>query len=157
MMMETPIRFAINKATISKDESALPTLGPLAFALKSIVMHSNRERDDVGDGKFVCWVGTQLSQSEINDYKNAIGEEINLTGHTPGTLKDNAVVDALKTKVTGKVPVLLAISIECDYNLVKVNRPEYTPYHLTENVVLLQDGVCLLVQNVETTSVKVDG
>lgn len=47
MQMESPIRYALNKATISQDESYLSSLGPLAYALKSIVMHSNKERDDI--------------------------------------------------------------------------------------------------------------
>lgn len=155
MQMETPIRYALNKATMTRDESSVATLGPLAFALKAVVMHSNKERDDVGDGKFVCWVGTQLPEETITDYKGALGEEINLTGYTVATMKEVAVAEAFKIKVPGKVPVLLAISIDCDYNLVKINRPEYTPYHTSENVVVLQDGLCLLVQNVEATEEKV--
>ena len=77
MMMESPIRYALNRATMLQDESMVPTLGALAFSLKSIVMHSNKERDDVEEGKIICWVGTQLSEKMITDYKAAINEEIN--------------------------------------------------------------------------------
>lgn len=153
--MESPIRYALNRATMTHDESAVATLGPLAFALKAIVMHSNKERDDVGEGKFICWVGTQLPQETLTDFKGVLGEEINLTGFTVATVKEVAVADAFKAKTAGKVPVLMAISIDCDYNLVKINRPEYSPYHTTESVVVLQDGLCLLVQNVEAAEVEV--
>lgn len=47
MSIESPIRYALNRATIRKEKEAVQTLGPLAFALKAIVMHSNKERDDV--------------------------------------------------------------------------------------------------------------
>ena len=57
----------------------------------------------------------------------------------------------------GLVPIIFEISIDCDYNLVRLNRPEYTPYYQQGLQILLQDGLCLLVQNVESAQVTVGG
>lgn len=56
------------------------------------------------------------------------------------------------------VPVLFEISIDCDYNLVKINRPEYTPYSEYESDnIMIQDGICLIIQNVENVQVSHKG
>lgn len=78
-----------------------------------------------------------------------------MTGYTHATLEEQAVIDALKTQIPGKNPVLFEISIECDYNFFKINRPEYSPYIDLESYILLQDGLCLLVQQVEPMQVKI--
>lgn len=154
MQMETPVRYAVNRATITQDITAVKNLGPLAFAVKSICMHSNAERDDAQTGKVVSYVGAQLTAETISNYKAAIGEEINLCGYAVATKEEPALADAVKEKVQGKEAVLLEITIECEYNLLRLDRHEYTPYlQQEESHLLLQDGMCLLVQNVE----EIDG
>ena len=61
--MESPIRYALNRGTISFDASLIEPLGPFAFAMKSIVFTSNNEREDVLSGKFVCWASAQYTES----------------------------------------------------------------------------------------------
>lgn len=64
-----------------QDQSMISSLGPLAFALKCIVMHSNKERDDKEtkqdndnddedeQEKIICWVGTQLTEDVISEFQ----------------------------------------------------------------------------------------
>jgi len=137
MQMEAPVRYAVNRATREKDASAIKDLGPLAFALKAVVGHANKERDDVLAGKFHCWAGARLSKAGLEDYREMIGEEINLMGYQTATMEDVAVEQAFKDRRDDTVPVLLEIAVDCDYNVFKVNRREYTPYSDFENLIML--------------------
>lgn len=96
-----------------------------------------------------------MARQTLAYYKSAINEEVNFTGFMSGTKEEDAINDAFVCQEKGMVPVLFEISIDCDYNLVKINRPEYTPYwELEADNIMIQDGICLIVQNVE--NVKVD-
>ena len=94
MSMESPIRYALSRCSILQDESELKNLGPLAFALKSIVMHSNKERDDIENNQFFRYVGLSLTRQTLAYYKSAINEEINFTGYMSGTKEEDAINDA---------------------------------------------------------------
>lgn len=96
-------------------------------------MHSNKERDDVENNQFFCWVGTQVTQQTLQCYKMAISDEINLTGYAFGLKEEDAIQEACRQPVPGLVPVLLEISLDCDYNIVRLDRPEYTPYHAQDS------------------------
>lgn len=70
-----------------------------------------------------------MTEESVNLYKESMNQEINLVGFNLGTMEELAIADALKIQVPGKVPVLMEISIDCDYNIFKIDRPEYTPYN----------------------------
>lgn len=44
-------------------------------------------------------------------------------------------------------PVIIQVEFSSEINYFKLNRPEYTPYHQSEHLILLQDGVKLSVQS----------
>lgn len=54
---------------------------------------------------------------------------MNLTGYAFGFKEEDAIQEAFEQDIPGLVPILLEISIDADYNIVRLNRPEYTPYH----------------------------
>ena len=129
--MESPIRYAMNRASITKDESLIKNLGPLAFALKSIVLHSNKERDD-GQNKdaATCFIGTYLTDNIIDNFKSLVGQEINFSGFANGKDETSATKDVPVISSSDKVSVLFEISItDCFYNFFIVDRPQYSPYY----------------------------
>ena len=62
----------------------------------------------------------------------AISDEINLTGYAFGMKEEEAIQEAFKLPLPGLVPIILEISIDADYNIIRLNRSEYTPYHTLE-------------------------
>ena len=72
-----------------------------------------------------------------------------MLGHSLGTMEDIAIGDAIRNKVPNKSAVIFEIGVDCHYNYFKINRPEFTPYFKTENQIILQDGLCFVVDSVE--------
>ena len=56
-----------------------------------------------------------------------------MPGFTVGTMEDIAISEVLSNQVDGKRPVLMEIIYDNDYNIFKINGPEFTPYYNTEN------------------------
>ena len=73
-----------------------------------------------------------MSEQILIDYKSSIGEEINFIGFNHGTSKEQAIADAITNEAAGKVPVLIQIDINSDFNLFKVDQVDYSPYALLE-------------------------
>ena len=103
------------------------------------------------------YLGTQMSEQILIDYKSSIGEEINFIGFNHGTSKEQAIADAITNEAAGKVPVLIQIDINSDFNLFKVDQVDYSPYALLEQSVILQDGIMFKVLQVEPVKVEFDG
>ena len=78
-----------------------------------------------------------MSEEILIDYKASIGEEINLIGFNYGVSKEQAIAEAITNEAAGKVPVLIQIDINSDFNLFNINLVEYSPYALLENSVIL--------------------
>lgn len=53
-------------------------------------------------------------------------------------------------------PCILQIEYSRETDYFKINRPDYTPYHQSEQLVLLQDGVKLEVQSITKEQVVVE-
>lgn len=85
--MESPIRYMLNSATKSHNEDLIMDLGPIAYAIKSIVASASQHRSDTEKKiKFWCFLGMPMLDAQISDIKELepskkeAGESMSLAG-----------------------------------------------------------------------------
>ena len=87
VQIESPIRYILNDITVFQDTQNISTLGPLAFAITSILEESNTDRSDVrlknfnGASSFKKYIGCQYQQKYLDYLKELNGHLINLRGY----------------------------------------------------------------------------
>lgn len=85
--MESPIRYMLNSATKGHNEDLIMDLGPIAYAITTIVANASPCRPDSEKRtKFWCFLGMPLLDAQISDIKELEGskkeepESMNLFG-----------------------------------------------------------------------------
>lgn len=161
--MESPIRYLLHSATNAKNEDFIMDLGPIAYAIKSVVGNASPSRTDTAKNpKFWCFLGMPMLDAQISDIK-----EFEPTKKEPagciGLTGFNACYDRKKAQETAwehvektTTPVIIQIEFGSEVNYFKLNKPEYTPYSQSEQLILLQDGVKLSVQSSKKEQIVVD-
>lgn len=139
--MESPIRYALHDATKAGDDSQLINLGALAYALKVIVATAGANRTDgEHDDKFWCFLGLPMIDQQISDLKELEptkkqpeGPALNWVGFTACFDRKKAQEDAWRRPAKETTPCIIQIEADHQANFFKINKPEYTPYHLVES------------------------
>ena len=86
-----------------------------------------------------------------------VGCPINLHGYlSSGISKRAAQAEALDNPEKGKTATQMHIVMNEDKNYVKLDKPEYNPYHKSESHSLIQDGVKLILESVSKEKIKVN-
>jgi hypothetical protein len=148
--MESPIRYLLQSATKEKNEDLIMDLGPFAYALKCIVGNASPQRPETEkSSKFWGFLGMPLLDQQLADIKElepTKKEEaghLNLSGFNTLIDRKRAQEAAWQNVEKNTTPCVIQIEFAREVDYFKLNKPEYTPYHQTEILTLLQDGLKL--------------
>lgn len=136
--MESPIRYMLNNVTKTHNEELIMDLGPIAFAICSIVGNASPSRSDSEKKtKFWCFLGMPLLDAQISDIrelepnksKKELAECMNLFGFNACYDRKKAQEMAWEHVEKSTTPCIFQIEFNRELDYFKLNRPEYTPYH----------------------------